>query len=89
MQSRPISATDALAVRRRGEKKKTEEEGEEGCRTVHHQISTNVTRLGFWGSPPRLAFACNPSSSVVAVRGCSGTFCRDISNVADLWRKIK
>lgn len=59
-----------------------------GCRTVHHQISTNVTSLGFWGSPPWLAFACNPSS-VVAVRGGSGGICRAKTNTADLWHTNK
>jgi len=65
--------TPKISDRRLGEEEEGEEEEEEeeggggrgGCRTVHHQISTNVTRLGFWGSPPLLA--CNPRG--VAVRG--------------------
>ena len=37
------------------------EEGRGGCRTVHHpNINKCHRELGFWGSPPRLAFACNP-----------------------------
>lgn len=60
--------TPKISDRRLGEEEREgdEEEEEEGCRTVHHQISTNVTRLGF-GEAPWLAFPCNPSG-VVAVR---------------------
>lgn len=77
--------TPKISDRRLGEEEGEEEEG--GCRTVHHQISTNVTRLGFWGSPPWLAFACNLSG--VAVRGGSGDICRATSNIADIWHKNK
>lgn len=80
--------TPKISDRRLGEEEGEEEEEGGGCRTVHHQISTNVTRLGFWGSPPLLAFACNPSG-VVAVRGGSGGICRATSKVADIWHKKK
>lgn len=36
-------------------------EGRGGCRTVHHpNINKCHRELGFWGSPPRSASACNP-----------------------------
>lgn len=80
--------TPKISDRRLGEEEGEEDEEEGGCRTVHHQISTNVTRLGFWGSPPQLAFACNPSG-VVAVRGGSRDIYRATSNIADKWHKNK
>lgn len=73
--------TPKISDRRLGEEEEEEgeeeeeEEGaedeEEGCRTVHHQISTNVTSPGFWGSPPLLASARNRSCAA-AVSGGSG-----------------
>ena len=68
--------TDALVRRRRRRRRRRwwgeeevvveeeeggREEGRGGCRTVHHpNINKCHRELGFWGSPPRLAFACNP-----------------------------